>query len=304
MKQIVQPVSGGPVTLLDVPRPVPEPTEVLVRTLSSVISPGTERAVTALAQSSLLAKARARPDLVRQVVGKARTEGIAATRQAVLGRLAQDVPLGYSAAGLVIDVGDAVSGIRPGQLVATGGAGKANHAEFQAVPGLLCATVPEKVAVQDAAFTTVAAIALHGLRIAGAGPGSKVVVVGLGLIGQLAARLAMAAGCDVAGIDPVPYPRAIAAAAGVLALDEAGAETTEQVMAWSRGRGADAVLVCAAGPSPAAVMRVPELCRDRAAAVIVGDRRAPAQPHPPFYERELVTALRSLLRPRPVRPVV
>jgi predicted dehydrogenase/threonine dehydrogenase-like Zn-dependent dehydrogenase len=286
VKQIVQPVSGGPVTLLDVPCPVPEPTEVLVRTISSVISPGTERAVTALAQSGLLAKARARPDLVRQVVKKARTEGIAATRQAVRGRLAQDVPLGYSAAGVVIEVGHAVSWIRPGQLVATGGAGKANHAEFQAVPGLLCAAVPEKVSAQDAAFTTIAAIALHGLRIAEAGPGSKVVVIGLGLIGQLAARLAMAAGCDVAGIDPAAYPRVIAAGTGVLALDEQGAETTEQLMTWSRGRGADAVLVCAAGPSPAAVLRVPELCRDRAAVVIVGDVGLQLN-RTPFYQREL-----------------
>ncbi len=98
MKQIVQPVSGGPVTLLDVPCPVPEPTEVLVRTMSSMISPGTERAVTALAQSGLAWPApRARPDLVRQVVRKARIDEIAATRQAVRGRLAQDVPLGYSA---------------------------------------------------------------------------------------------------------------------------------------------------------------------------------------------------------------
>ena len=286
MKQIVQPVSGGPVTLLEVPRPVPEPTEVLVRTLSSVISPGTERAVTALAQSSLLAKARARPDLVRQVVRKARTEGLAVTRQAVLGRLAQDVPLGYSAAGVVLATGCAVSGIRPGQLVATGGAGKANHAEFQAVPGLLCAPVPDRVSIQDAAFTTIASIALHSLRIAEAGPGSKVVVLGLGLIGQLAARLAMAAGCDVAGIDPAPFPRGIAADTGVLALDECGQETTDQVLAWSRGRGADAVLVCAAGSSPAAVMRVPELCRDRAAVVIVGDVGLQLS-RTPFYEREL-----------------
>jgi hypothetical protein len=286
VKQIVQPARGGPATLLDVPRPVPEPAEVLVRTVCSVISPGTERAVTALARSSLLAKARARPDLVRQVVQKARTDGLAATRQAVQGRLAQDVPLGYSAAGLVIEVGSAVSGIRPGQLVATGGAGKANHAEFQAVPGLLCAAVPAGVSAQDAAFTTIAAIALHGLRMAEAGPGAKVVVVGLGLIGQLAARLAMAAGCDVAGIDPARHPRAVAARSGALALDEAGARTTDQVLAWSRGRGADAVLVCAASPSPDIVMRVPALCRDRAPVVIVGDvglrlNRAP------FYEREL-----------------
>lgn len=286
MKQIVQPVSGGPVTLLDVPRPVPGPTEVLVRTVSSVISAGTERAVTSLAQSSLLAKARARPDLVRQVIKKARTEGIAATRQIVAGRLAQDVPLGYSAAGVVIETGGAVTGIRPGQLVATGGAGKASHAEFQAVPGLLCAPVPGGVSAEDAAFTTIASIALHGLRLAEAGPGSKVVVVGLGLIGQLAARLALAAGCDVAGIDPAGYPREVAAQTGVLALDEQGEETTERVLSWSRGRGADAVLVCAAGPSPAAVMRVPALCRDRAAVVVVGDVGLQLS-RTPFYEREL-----------------
>ena len=143
MKQVVQPVSGGPVEILDVPCPAIGPTEVLVRTVASVISPGTERAVTTLAQSSLLAKARARPDLVRQVVRKARAEGLAATTQAVKSKLASDVPLGYSAAGLVIEVGPAVDGIAVGQLVATGGAGLANHAEFQAVPGLLCAVVPD-----------------------------------------------------------------------------------------------------------------------------------------------------------------
>ena len=286
MKQVVQPASGGPVTLLDVPRPVPEPTEVLVRTISSVISPGTERAVTALARASLLGKARARPDLVRQVVHKARAEGLTAAHQAVRGRLAQDVPLGYSAAGLVVAAGEAVTSVRPGQLVATGGAGKANHAEFQAVPGLLCATVPAGVSLQDAAFTTIAAIGLHGLRLAEAGPGSKVVVVGLGLIGQLAARLAIASGCDVAGIDPARYPRTVAAASGVLALDERGAATTDQVLAWSRGRGADAVLICAAGASPAAVTRVPALCRDRAPVVIVGDVGLQLN-RTPFYEREL-----------------
>ncbi len=286
MRQVVQPLSGGPVQVLDVPRPVPGATEVLVRTVASVISPGTERAVMALAQSSLLAKARARPDLVRQVVRKARSDGLAATRQAVRSRLASDLPLGYSAAGVVLETGAAVTGVRPGQLVATGGAGKANHAEFQVVPGLLCATVPGGVEAADAAFTTVAAIALHGLRIAEVGPGAKVVVLGLGLIGQLAARLAIAAGCDVAGIDPAAHPRRVAAGAGVLALDESGDATTDQVLAWSRGRGADAVLVCAAGRSSDAVMRVPALCRDRASVVIVGDVGLHLD-RTPFYEREL-----------------
>ena len=286
MKSVVQPVRGGPVEVLDVPQPTPEPTEVLVRTIASVISPGTERAVTSLAQSSLLAKARARPDLVRQVVRKAKAEGLAATAHSVRGRLAEDVPLGYSAAGEVVEVGSAVSGLRAGQLVATGGAGKANHAEFQAVPGLLCVPVPDGVPAKDAAFTTVASIALHGLRLAEAGPGSKVVVIGLGLVGQLAARLAMAAGCDVVGIDLAAHARITAAGSGIEALDELGEATTERVIAWSRGRGADAVLVCAASHSSAPVTRAPALCRDRAAIVIVGDVGLNLE-RTPFYEREL-----------------
>ena len=286
MKQVVQPVSGGPVEVLDVPRPVISPVEVLVRTVASVISPGTEAAVTALARSNLLAKARARPDLVRQVVRKAQAEGIPATARAIRGRLATDVPLGYSAAGVAVEVGSAVAGIKAGQLVATGGAGKASHAEFQAVPGLLCAAVPERVPAEDAAFATLASIPLHALRLSEAGPGAKVVVLGLGLLGQLAARLAMASGCDVAGIDPDPFAIATAVGAGVLALAEAGAATTEQVLAWSRGRGADAVLVCAADSSPRPMTRAPELCRDRATVVMVGDVGMPPR-RAPFYQREI-----------------
>jgi predicted dehydrogenase/threonine dehydrogenase-like Zn-dependent dehydrogenase len=286
VKTVVQPLSGGPVTVLDVPRPSLSSTEVLVCTIASVISPGTERAVTALAQSSLLAKARARPDLVRQVARKARADGLGATAQAVRGRLAEDLPLGYSAAGRVVEVGSAVSGLRAGQVVATGGAGKANHAEYQAVPALLCAPVPGSVSARDAAFTTVASIALHGLRQAEVGPGAKVVVIGLGLVGQLAARLAMAAGCEVAGVDPSGHARIVAAQSGILALDELGNPTTNRVLAWSRGRGADAVLVCAASPSSGPVTRAPALCRDRAAIVVVGDVGLDLS-RTPFYEREL-----------------
>jgi len=286
VKSVVQPLNGGPVTLLDVPRPAMASTEVLVRTFASVISPGTESAVTALAQSSLLAKARARPDLVRQVVRKARAEGIAATAHTVRGRLAEDLPLGYSAAGQVIEIGSAVGGLRPGQLVATGGAGKANHAEFQAVPGLLCAAVPDGVPATDAAFVTMASIALHGLRLADVGPGAKVVVIGLGLVGQLAGRLAVAAGCDVVGIDPAPHARVVAGRSGFQAVNELGDSTTEHVLSWSRGRGADAVLICAATSSSAPVTRAPALCRDHAAVVIVGDVGLHLD-RTPFYEREL-----------------
>jgi predicted dehydrogenase/threonine dehydrogenase-like Zn-dependent dehydrogenase len=286
VKQVAQPTSGGPVRVLDVPSPSIGPTEVLVKTAASVVSPGTERAVTGLARSSLVAKARARPDLVRQVLRRARADGLAETAKMVRARLDDLVPLGYSAAGVAVEVGEAVAGIAPGQLVATAGGGRANHAEFQSVPGLLCAPVPEGIPAEDAAFSTLASIALHGLRLSETGPGSKVVVIGLGLIGQLAVRVAQAAGCDVAAIDVNGAPVGRASAAGALGLVERGEETTRAVLEWSRGRGADAVLLTAAGSSSDAVRRAPELCRDGASVVIVGDVGLHLERRP-FYEREL-----------------
>jgi len=283
----VQAVSGGGgVRVVDVPAPTIGPTEVLVRTDATIVSAGTERAITELAGAGLLAKARARPDLVRKVADKARAEGVGAAARSVRARLGSDLPLGYSGCGRAVAVGDAVAGIRPGDLVATGGAGRANHADFQAVPGLLCARVPDGVSADDAAFATIASIALHGLRLAEVGPGAKVVVIGLGLVGQLAARLALASGCDVAGIDLAELPLAAAASVGVLALKESGTATTARIRSWSRGRGADAVLICAAGRDGNPVARATELARDRAQLVVVGD--VPLNlARAPFYEREL-----------------
>jgi predicted dehydrogenase/threonine dehydrogenase-like Zn-dependent dehydrogenase len=286
MKQVVQSISGGPIRVVDAPRPVIEPTEVLVRTTVSTISAGTERAVTQLAQSSLLAKARARPDLVRQVVKKAKAEGVSQAIGAVRSRLAEDLPLGYSAAGLVVEVGSAVPGVPVGALVATGGAGKANHAEYQAVPGLLCVPVPANVDPGDASMATIASIALHGLRLADVGPGGKIVVVGLGLVGQMAGRLALASGCDVAGIDVSDFAIDKARSSGITAFKEHGADTTASILEWSRGRGADAVIVTASGKSSDAMGRTPELCRDRARIVVVGDVGLDLS-RTPFYEKEL-----------------
>ncbi|WP_208027752.1 bi-domain-containing oxidoreductase [Rhabdothermincola sediminis] len=286
MKQVVQPISGGAVRVVDVPRPTIGSTEVLVRTHASVLSAGTERAVTRLARSNLLDKARARPDLVRQVLRKARADGIVAAAQAVRDRLGGDVPLGYSAAGEVVEVGSAVAGITPGMLVATAGGGHANHAEYQAVPGLLCAPVPEPVPATDAAFTTVAAIALHGLRLGGVDAGSRVLVVGLGLIGQLAVRLAIASGAEVFGVDLDPGAVHRARLAGAAADVERAEATDRLVREWSRGRGADVVVVAAASGSPSVMAAVPARCRDRAVVVVVGDVGLELDRRP-FYEAEL-----------------
>jgi predicted dehydrogenase len=287
MKQVVQATSGGAVELVDAPPPELAPTQVLVRTTATLISAGTERAVTQLAQTSLLGKAKARPDLVRQVFDRARSQGIRSTIATVRTRLNDDIPLGYSGAGVVVQVGDLARGVRPGQLVATAGAGYANHAEYQAVPATLVSPTPEGVTAEQACFSAVASVAMHGYRQAGLGPGSKVVVVGLGLIGQLTARIAMASGCDVAGIDVNPSAIARANATGVLALQEAGDATTQAILEWSRGRGADAVLITAGTPGDSRIIRsVAPRCRDRAVIVAIGDigldldRRA-------FYDAEL-----------------
>lgn len=286
MKQVVQSISGGPVRVEDVPRPVIGPSEVLVQTVATLISAGTERAVTQLAQSSLVAKAKARPDLVRQVVKKARTEGVAKTARTVRSRLGEDLPLGYSGVGVAVAVGDAVEGISPGQLLATGGASMANHAEWQAVTGLLCAPVPDCVEPEHASFATVASIAMHGLRLAEVTTGSSVAVVGLGLVGQLAARLALASGCRVVGLDVSPFPIERAAAAGAVALRDLGATTTDEVREWSHGLGVDAVIVAAAAKSSGVIQRVPALCRDRANVVVIGDVGLDLE-RTPFYEKEL-----------------
>ena len=265
MRQLVQPVGGGPVELVEGPPPVIGVADVLVRTSASVLSAGTERALTSLANTSLLGKARARPDLVRQVIKRAREEG---------------------AAGTVVAVGDAVSGISVGDRVATGGAGRANHAELQSVPGLLCARIPAGVEPADAAFATVGSIALHGLRLADTGPGAKVVVIGLGLLGQLALRLARAAGCDAAGIDVSADAVARAAGAGFTAWIEAGEATTRSALEWTVGRGADAVTMTASGSSSDPVLRSPAIARDRATIVVVGDVGLDLERRT-LYEREL-----------------
>ncbi|MFI7551053.1 Gfo/Idh/MocA family oxidoreductase [Micromonospora sediminimaris] len=283
MKQIVQSVSGGEVRVVEVPQPEPGPTEVLVATRRSLLSAGTERAVRELASAGLLRKARARPDLVRQVINRARTTGVRSTLAAVRSRLDEDMPLGYSAAGVVVAAGMATDGIRPGMRVATASAG---HAEYQAVPGLLAVPVPEDVSDQAAAFGAVAAIALQGLRQAEVGLGSSIAVVGLGLVGQLTVRLALASGLNVIGIDLREWTAQLAERAGAVGLVEAGAATTQRVMELTRGRGVDAILVTAATPSSTPIARSTEIARDRARLVVVGDVGLELDRRQ-FYEREL-----------------
>lgn len=266
MKQLAQRMKDGRLRVVDVPEPELDDWKVLVRTEASLVSAGTERAKVEVARESLLGKARRRPDQVQQVLDKLRTDGIGATIEAVRSRLEALSPLGYCSAGRVEAVGTNVRDIRPGELVACGGDG-AGHAEVLAVPGNLCVGVPSGVDPSAAAFATLGSISLHGFRQGDLGLGERVAVVGMGLVGQLSARIAHAAGCEVVGIDLEGWRLDVAERAGVLHVRR----ERSRISAEDLG-SCDAVLVTAAAPKASdPVSLATDLARDRARIVIVGD---------------------------------
>lgn len=282
MRQVARRLRDGRLELVDVPDPALAPGTVSVRVAASLISSGTERATLDVARKSLLAKARARPDQARQVIDRARKEGVRSTLEVVRQRLEELAPLGYSAAGTAIEVGAGVSGIRPGERIAIAGGGAANHAEIDIVPGLLCAPIPDGVSFEDASFATLGAIAMHGFRRADLQVGSRVTVVGLGLVGQLTARIALAAGCRVLGVDLSPRLLDLAAGAGAEVAPREGLDADSGWAGW-----ADAVLICASAPgSDDPVRLAATLAADRAPVVIVGDVGLDL-PRGPYYDREL-----------------
>lgn len=281
MRQIGRRLRDGRLELLEVPEPDVAPGELLIRTEVSVISSGTERSTLEVARKGLLAKARARPDQAKQVVDRVRRDGLRSTLALVRQRLDEFGPLGYSAAGTVIAAGADTAGFRPGDRVAAAGAGFANHAEVDAVPALLCARVPDGVESVDAAFATVGAIALHGFRRGEAQVGSTVAVIGLGLIGQLAVRIARAAGCGVVGVDLDPERLDLARVAGAEAIAR-----SDLGQGHAAAGTADAVLICASADTSDPIELAAELARDRAPVVVVGDVDMKV-PRAPYYEKEL-----------------
>ncbi len=243
-----------------------------MRTAASLVSSGTEKMAMDFAGKSLLQKARSRPDLVRQVVTKAKAEGVANAVGAALNRLDRPQSLGYSAAGIVVAVGEGVSEFAPGDRVACAGAGYAVHAEFIVVPRNLVAHVPQgerEVTFEEAAFTAIGAIALHAFRLAEPTLGETVAVIGLGLIGLVTAQIAHAAGCKVVGIDPNQQRCGLAEQLGCSAT--ADESTFKNLIAQATsGRGADVVLITAATDSDAPVTLAGEAARLKGRVVAAG----------------------------------
>lgn len=285
MKQVLQDLKTGAITVAETPDPAPGRGRVLVRVQASLLSAGTESAQVAKARQSLLAKIRAKPQLLRQGLEVLRDRGLSGLQEQVASKFEGFAELGYSCAGTVVDAGGDDSGLAPGTLVACAGAGVANHAEFVSVPLLLTAAAPEGVSAEAAAYTTVGAIAMQGVRQARVQLGEYVAVIGLGLVGLLTVQLLRAVGCRVAGIDPSERARQRGLAAGcdqVAGPDQAG----EAVLSISGGCGADAVIICAATTESSPVELAGRLARSRGRVVMVG-ATGMTVPREDYYLKEL-----------------
>lgn len=270
MKQLAQ-YQDGRLELQEVPAPVPPPGGILVRTVCSVISPGTEKMKVEQARMSLLQKAKARPDQVKKVIDTARTLGWKAAMEKVRNRLESPSPLGYSAAGVVVSVDDLNTRFRVGDRVACGGAECAHHAEMIAVPDLLAAPVPEGVEDWQAAYTTLASISMEAVRQSGAGLGERVLVMGQGLVGLLATSLLRASGARVMGVDMAAGRLTTALAMGAeRVVNPKQSKLEEEVREWTEGHGVDAVLLCIGGKGREAADSAITCLRDRGVMVIVG----------------------------------
>jgi predicted dehydrogenase len=287
VRQISQNYKTGELAIVEVAAPRASRRGILVETRVSLISAGTERTIVDLARKNLLAKARERPDLVKRVIEKARREGPLAALDAVRAKLDLPIPLGYSLAGRVLQAGPEAPGFVLGDRVACAGAGYANHAELNLVPRNLAVKIPDGVSDEEASFVTVGAIALHGVRLVEPSLGAVVAVIGLGLIGQIAASLLSSHGCDVVGIDvdPAKVRRALdrGAADGAVVGQH---DCAEVVRAASSGRGADAVVITASSDTNAPLVLAGDLARDRARISVVG--LVPLEvPRKTYYEKEL-----------------
>ncbi len=276
----------GKLLVQDIPAPDIPSNGALVRVYASLISSGTETTM-ATGGGSLIRKALDQPELIGRAFQLALREGLKFTAGAVQDISDSWFPAGYSAAGVIVAPGSNAGSFRPGDRVACGGAGSANHAEYDSVPINLMARIPDGVTYRQAAFTTVGAIALQGVRRAEVSLGETVVVVGLGLIGQITAQLLDAAGCKVIGSDLVSSRRKLAAQlAGALTIDPSLGDAPAQVMALTDRIGADKVILCAATKSSDPTNEAFKMCRERGRVVMLGAMGMDLE-RPTFYNREL-----------------
>jgi len=283
MKQILQSLKTGTTEVADVPCPSVRPGQLLIRSTRTLVSSGTERMLVEFGKAGWVEKARQQPDKVRMVLDKVKTDGLLPTFESVMNKLDQPLPLGYCNVGRVMAVGAGITGIEVGDRVVSNG----KHAEAVSVPLNLCTKVPESVSNDEAVFTVLGAIALQGIRLVQPTLGEAVVVTGLGLIGLVTVQLLRAHGCRVLGLDLDPAKLALAQSLGAETVDlRAGQDPLAAALAFSRGRGVDAVIITASTKSNEPVHQAALMCRKRGRIVLVGVTGLELS-RADFYEKEL-----------------
>ena len=287
MKQIVQNYKTGELKLEEAPIPSIKAGGILVKNQCSLVSIGTERSMTELAQKNIIGKAKQRPDLVKQVITKAKKDGIINTINTVKNKLDVVKPLGYSSSGIVIGVGEgADEEFELSDRVACAGAGYASHADIIFVPKNLCAKIPENVSFEDAACSTIGAVALQGVRVTNPLLGEKMAVIGLGLVGQITAQILRSTGCTVLGFDVNPDMVATALKLGLECGISDLSDVESAVKSISKGYGMDGVIITASTQSNSPVEMAAEIARDNGRVVVVGNVGMNI-PRDIFYKKEL-----------------
>lgn len=283
MKQILQDMANGGTTVAQAPAPQCSSGSLLINTLTSLISAGTERMLVGFGKASYLDKARQQPEKVKMVLEKVATDGLITTIEAVQSKLAQPLPLGYCNVGVVAEVGLGVNGFKPGDRVVSNGP----HADVVKVSQNLCAHIPESVSDESAAFVVVASIGLQGIRLAQPTLGEAFVVTGVGLIGLLTVQLLRAQGCRVLAIDFDESKLALARQFGAQTCNPgAGEDPIAAGMAFSRRQGIDGVIITASTKSNDPVTQAARMCRKRGRIVLVGVTGLELN-RADFYEKEL-----------------
>ncbi|TNE55622.1 MAG: oxidoreductase [Bacteroidetes bacterium] len=285
MKQLTQQLKSGKMEILEVPFPVLRPNEILVRNHYSLISSGTESKTVSDARKGYVAKARNRKKEVQQVIDMIKNQGFSNTYQFVMNKLDAPSSLGYSCAGEVIAAGDQVHEFKVGDLVACGG-NSANHADVVSVPVNLAVRCPD-ISMKEAAFTTLGAIALQGIRQAELNLGERCLIIGMGLVGQLSAKVLQASAIQCACIDISEEAIKHSKAAGIQNVFNRHQDGLEEILMEQTGQiGFDSILITAGSSSLDPVELAGQLARVKAKVVIVGavptgfDRKN-------YYQKEL-----------------
>jgi len=286
MKQVYQCFNKNTLDVYDVPSPTIRTGMVLVKNVASIISVGTEGMVTSFGDKNIVQKARSRPDLVKQVIEKVKTDGLIPTINTAKSNLDQPIALGYSCAGIVSEISDEIYDINVGDRVACAGAGYAVHAEQIVVPRNLIAKIPDDVEFDKAAFSTIGSIAMQGIRLANVQIGESVAVIGLGLIGLLTVQILKAAGCQIVAYDPKSIQCALASELGINQTSDDIEMFAQKCKTISNNVGVDKVLITASTKSDKPIETAGMVARNKAKIVAVGAVGLNI-PRKLYYEKEL-----------------